>query len=103
MNTESYDLEKVYDQEITPHMAAILEVCKRENLPMIAMFQYKSEVENDAFEFSTSAMIQDDKRPISDEINAVWSIFERINRKLQLRMTVRNAQRNSVEITEVHE
>jgi hypothetical protein len=34
------DLEKVYDEEISPLMTKIIEVCNREKIPMFAEFQY---------------------------------------------------------------
>lgn len=37
---DPYDLEQVYDDEISPLMAQIIEICKRENMPMVASFQY---------------------------------------------------------------
>lgn len=35
--------EEVYDEEIAPLMAKILEICKRENMPMFASFAVKGE------------------------------------------------------------
>ena len=32
--------EKVYDEQIAPLMAQIIEICKREEIPMFADFQY---------------------------------------------------------------
>ena len=34
------DKEKVYDEEIHPLMAQIIAICKRENIPMVASFEY---------------------------------------------------------------
>lgn len=36
-----YDLEKVYDDEISPLMAQIIEICKKHNMPMVASFQHQ--------------------------------------------------------------
>ncbi|KQL17665.1 hypothetical protein [Cytobacillus solani] len=45
-----YDKEKVYDEEISPLMAEIIKICKRENLPMAAQFYLKKErAEHDEF------------------------------------------------------
>ena len=35
-----WDKEGVYDAEISPLMAKIIEICKRESIPMAATFQY---------------------------------------------------------------
>ncbi|MGW5954924.1 hypothetical protein [Bacillus mycoides] len=38
-----YDKEKIYDEEIAPLMQQILEICKREELPMVAQFYHAEE------------------------------------------------------------
>ncbi|WP_257130871.1 hypothetical protein [Bacillus thuringiensis] len=38
-----YDKEKVYDEEIAPLLQRILEICKREELPMVAQFYLSEE------------------------------------------------------------
>nr|WP_026681352.1 hypothetical protein [Priestia megaterium] len=38
-----YDKEKVYDEEIAPLMKQIIEICKREELPMVAQYYLKKE------------------------------------------------------------
>lgn len=35
-----FNKEQVYDNEISPLMAQIIEICKRENIPMVASFCY---------------------------------------------------------------
>lgn len=37
-----YDLEEVYDEQIAPLMARILEICKASEMPMIASFAYRT-------------------------------------------------------------
>jgi hypothetical protein len=37
-----YDLEQVYDDEISPLMAKIIEICKKHSMPMVASFQYQN-------------------------------------------------------------
>lgn len=37
---EPFDKEAVYDAEIAPLMTKIIEVCKRERIPFVAVFQY---------------------------------------------------------------
>ncbi len=36
-----YDHEKVYDDQISPLMQQIIKICKDNNIPMIASFEYK--------------------------------------------------------------
>lgn len=43
MTTEQikkFDLEKVYDEEIHPLMAQIIEICKKHEMPMFATFEF---------------------------------------------------------------
>lgn len=35
--------EQVYDEQISPLMTQLLEVCQREGIPMFASFQYRDE------------------------------------------------------------
>lgn len=56
-----FDKEEIYDKEIAPLMAKIIEVCKRENLPMTSQFYLKqqhpeAESENAAM-FCTTVVI----------------------------------------------
>jgi hypothetical protein len=43
LETRTWDLEKVYDEKISPLMTEILRVCKEHDLPMVACFQYATE------------------------------------------------------------
>ena len=36
----SYDLEQVYDEQISPLMKQIIEICKEHDLPVVASFAY---------------------------------------------------------------
>jgi hypothetical protein len=36
--TEVFDLEDVYDAEVSPLMAQIIEICKKHRIPMVASF-----------------------------------------------------------------
>jgi len=49
-----YDKESVYDAEIAPLMKQVMNICKRENLPMTALFHLKEE-RNDA-EYENQAL-----------------------------------------------
>lgn len=56
-----YDKESIYDNEIAPLMKQIIEICKREELPMVAQFYLKqqhpdADEENGAM-YSTTAII----------------------------------------------
>lgn len=39
------DLEKVYDEQISPLMSEIIGICKANGMPMVATFQYKDRPE----------------------------------------------------------
>lgn len=45
-----FDLEAVYDEEISPLMKKIIEICKQHEMPMVASFCYRTDEEggNDA-------------------------------------------------------
>ena len=42
---ETYDLEAVYDNEISPLMAQIIEICEAHRIPMLATFAYEQSEE----------------------------------------------------------
>lgn len=48
---EVYDLEKVYDEEISPLMQQIIEICRREKMPMFATFCFRHDPEHPDGEF----------------------------------------------------
>lgn len=41
--SDEYNLERVYDEQIAPLMEKIIEVCKKEGLPMFATFYYQDD------------------------------------------------------------
>lgn len=45
-----YDKEEVYDNEIAPLMKQIVDICKREGMPMAATFYLQQEREDAEFE-----------------------------------------------------
>lgn len=53
---KSWDLEEVYDDEISPLMQQIVKICKREGLPMVATFMYANDFDADEGSFCTSAL-----------------------------------------------
>lgn len=38
---ETFDLEALYDERISPLMAQILDICKQHRMPMVASFLYR--------------------------------------------------------------
>ncbi len=48
-----YDLEQVFDEQLQPHVKAILNICLEYNIPMVAAFQYKNSEKEAAFCTST--------------------------------------------------
>lgn len=49
MTEPTFDLEKIYDEQIAPLMAQIIAVCKKHRLPMLASFCYSSKDESEQF------------------------------------------------------
>lgn len=42
MKNELYDLEKVYDDEISPLVNKIIDICNEHKIPMICSFAYEN-------------------------------------------------------------
>jgi len=60
--------EKIYDEQISPLMAKIIEICKAENIPMFAEFQYAD------LDFCTSIIYPDvDGRNVTTKLYDVLS------------------------------
>lgn len=53
-----YDKESVYDEQIAPLMKQIIEICKREQLPMATQFYLKEEREDDGQPMYCSTVIR---------------------------------------------
>ena len=51
-----FDLEAVYDQEISPLMTRLIEICKVNNIPMLASFLYARAEDGEDF-FCTTALV----------------------------------------------
>jgi hypothetical protein len=101
MNTTPYDLEKLYDEQVSPLMAKILDICKQNNLPIVVLVQLQSDGE-DEFLFSSSAVIPDEDRPISNELNRVWAIQSGIGGAAKLTITTKDKDGNTTAIEEIH-
>ena len=52
----TWDLEGVYDDEIAPLMRQIIDICKREGLPMVATFQYANDHASDEGSLCSTAL-----------------------------------------------
>ncbi len=64
--TPQFDLEAVYDEQIFPLMAQIIEICKREKMPMMASFCYatgRDEDDPDGRSYCTTALDRDGWQP----------------------------------------
>ena len=53
----TYDLESVYDNQISPLIHEIITICRRVNMPMLTVFQYASDSPTDGASLCTSAYI----------------------------------------------
>lgn len=64
-----YDKEDIYDNEIAPLMKQIIEICKREELPMVAQFYLKEKRDDDEEEnpMFCSSVILPPKEEMSTE------------------------------------
>lgn len=58
---DSYDLEKVYDEQIAPLMTKIIAVCNEHKMPIFATFQYAA-TEDDEFVCTTNSLHADTRR-----------------------------------------
>lgn len=61
--------EQVYDAEIAPLMAKILEVCKREKIAMVAQFSTPNDDDPDLL--CTSALLDKEYSPTKDQLAAL--------------------------------
>jgi hypothetical protein len=64
------DKEKIYDEQIFPKMKEILEICKKENIPMIAEFQYSDDG------FCKSVIKSGDSHPMFTFLDALSQCIE---------------------------
>lgn len=61
--------EQVYDSEISPLMAKILEICKREKIAMVAQFSTPNDDDPDLL--CTSALLEKEFNPTRDQLAAL--------------------------------
>lgn len=64
----TWDLEAIYDEQISPHMAEIIRICKEHDLPFVASFEYAPEY------FCTSALVPDEAATMLHEM---WAAVAR--------------------------
>lgn len=69
---EPFDLESVYDAEISPLMAQIIAVCKKHGMPMLATFCYARQ-ENDGEDYCTTIIPRGD-----DQTDAIQRAYKEI-------------------------
>lgn len=59
-----WNLEAIYDEQIAPHMEEIIRVCKENDLPFVASFEYANE------EFCSSALVPDEAATMLHQMRA---------------------------------
>lgn len=87
---QSFDLEKVYDEEITPLMTKIIDICKAHKLPMFASFLYSLDVDSEQDGTCTTNLMFED-RPIPPEMLSLVEVVGLVRQK-PLRLRVRNKE-----------
>lgn len=63
----TYDLEAVYDEQIAPLMAQIIEICKANNMPMLASIAYRQD-EDGGHDLCTTSLLFEGRTPLSYQI-----------------------------------
>lgn len=61
--------EQVYDAEISPLMAKVIEICKREKIAVLANFQLSVEGEEDLR--CTTALLDRESKPSQEQLSAL--------------------------------
>lgn len=85
---KAFDLEAVYDAEIAPLMAQIIEVCKTHKLPMFATFLYANDPESEEDGVCTTNLMFGE-RPIPEKLFTLARIIMGTSAPA-MRLTVRN-------------
>jgi len=70
---EDFDVEKVLDEQISPLMKQLLDICKEHKIPMVASFAYRSNAAG--IDFSSSLIIPEE-RQVRELISASQLIRE---------------------------
>lgn len=84
---KTWDMEAVYDTEISPLMAEIIAICKRVKMPFVASFHYQNAPhEDDSGEALCTSGLTVAERP-SPTIAAATSLIRRHGRPPALMLT----------------
>lgn len=89
---EVFDLEQVYDDQISPLMAKILAICKEHQLPMVASFAYTrqpDDAEETGYGYCTSYVTFDGRRP--EPLVRAYNIIYEPHRSQLLAITIQGA------------
>lgn len=72
-----YDKEQVYDEQISPLMAQIIEICKREEIPMAVQF-YLKEKHGDNGEplYCKTVLIPEKKKILPEAHDQMAKLYE---------------------------
>lgn len=95
---EAFDLETVYDAEIAPLMAKVIEICKAHKLPVFISFLYANDPEGEASFCTTNVMPDEWNRPIPENMLRLIDVICP-RRVPPLRLTVKNADGKITEET----
>jgi len=72
-----YDKEKIYDNEVSPLMKQIIEICKREMLPMAAQFYLQEgRVDNEEPMYCTTVIIPEKVEMLAEAYKQLKSVDE---------------------------
>jgi hypothetical protein len=73
---KTFDLEKVYDEQVAPLMAQVIQICRDNELPFVADFLYKND-EEDGEQYCTSTFIPAAKtHGKSEHMEALWDVVK---------------------------
>lgn len=86
------DKEKIYDTEIEPHMKAILEICKRENIAMLASFDVPNDADPD---LCCTSMTPNEEGNPKRHLRAL-AVIKGESGVSPMRITTRGAQGNTI-------
>lgn len=71
---QPFDLESVYDDQIAPLMAQILQICQANNMPMLATFVYRRD-DQGGYDLCTSAIPVEGRDP-PELVKAYRAIYQ---------------------------
>jgi len=83
----SFDMEAVYDAEIAPLMAQIIEICKREGMPFLASFMYANNIEEDGVTSYCTSYAPHGSGWVPDKLNTAKNFIRTPPRTIALAIT----------------